>query len=256
MPLGWRSKTSRSRFVPKPCKPFRCDAQAYVDRPSHQTTTPPLTNRPSRPKKREPGMSTIEFAPGITLPTTSRSRQPKRFGRPPASWLGVCLLVLTIVCCAMNSSVQAVGGNNDSNDTFVDFFPIPLFSGLIAILPDPAQPDLRRTRIGQTLAAWQMDRHVVYLTPEQMVDPGFFNAESFPVALYLGGERYWQTVREAEDGDAALQRHLDDGGRLLVLPYGPLPFFYDQKNTHVASAGTSGCVWEWAICKRPRKAGH
>ncbi len=152
--------------------------------------------------------------------------------------------MLTILCCWTSSSVLAIDsnnrGNNDSNDTFVDFFPIPLFSGRIAILPDPAQPDLRRTRIGQTLAAWQMDHHVVYLTPEQMIDPGFFNAENFPVALYLGGERYWQTVREAADGDAALQRHLDDGGRLLVLPYGPLPFFYDQKNAHVASAGKLG----------------
>jgi hypothetical protein len=152
--------------------------------------------------------------------------------------------MLTVLCCWTSSPVRAMGSNDGSNnrsdDTLVAFFPIPLFSGRIAILPDPAQPDSRRTRIGQTLAAWQMDRHVVYLTPEQMVDPSFFNAESFPVALYLGGERYWQTVRDANDGDAALQRHLDDGGRLLVLPYGPLPFFYDQKNTRVASAAKFG----------------
>ncbi len=133
-----------------------------------------------------------------------------------------------------------MAGHFDGDDSFVDFFPIPLFSGRIAILPDPAQRDLRRTPIGQTLAAWQMDRHVVYLTPEQMIDPSYFNAANFPVALYLGGERYWQTVRDANDGDAALQRHLDAGGRLLVLPYGPLPFFYDQKNAHVGSAGKFG----------------
>lgn len=185
-------------------------------------------------------MNTTEFAPGTPPPLPLPLPRPKRPGEPFISRMGICLLGLAILAAAPDASNQAMGSPLVGDDTFVDFFPIPRFSGRIAILPDPAQPDLRRSRIGQTLAAWQMDRHVVYLTPEQMIDPSFFNVANFPVALYLGGERYWQTVRDANDGDAALQRHLEGGGRLLVLPYGPLPFFYDQKNAHVGSAGRFG----------------
>jgi hypothetical protein len=100
--------------------------------------------------------------------------------------------------------------------------------------------DLRRSPLGQTLTALGLDAHVVYLTPQQMVDPAVFDAARFPVALYLGGEPYWQTVREPEDADAALRRYLDAGGRLLVLPSGPLPFFYNQAYKPVGSAAKFG----------------
>jgi hypothetical protein len=139
-------------------------------------------------------------------------------------------------CCAIG--VGAEQGNVLQRGT--DVFPIPLFSGRLAVLPDPANTDLRRSQIGQTLAALGLEQHVVYLTPQQLVDPAVFNVQAFPVALYLGGEPYWQTVREPGDGDAALVRHLDSGGRLLVLPYGPMPFYYDQKYKHVGSAGKFG----------------
>lgn len=119
-------------------------------------------------------------------------------------------------------------------------FPIPLFSGRLAVLPDPMQADVPRSQMGQALAALDLARHVVFLTPQQMVDPAVFNVEPFPVALYVAGEPYWQTVREAGDGDAALLRYLGAGGRLLVLPSGPLPFFYNQDQAHVGSAGKLG----------------
>jgi hypothetical protein len=137
-------------------------------------------------------------------------------------------------------TVQASAESAVVSDPSHDVFPIPLFSGRLAVLPDPAQPDLRRSEIGWTLAELGLERDVVYLTAEQMVDPAIFHAEAFPVALHLGGESYWRTVREPEDGDAALQRHLNAGGRLLVLPYGPLPFYYDQRSQHVGSAARFG----------------
>jgi hypothetical protein len=149
-------------------------------------------------------------------------------------------LVGTVCCLAFCCAIGVGAEQGDVLQRGTDVFPIPLFSGRLAVLPDPAQPDLRRSQIGQTLAALGLEQHVVYLTPEQLVDPAAFNVEAFPVALYLGGEPYWQTVREPEDGDAALVRYLDSGGRLLVLPYGPLPFYYDQKYKHVGSAGRFG----------------
>jgi hypothetical protein len=119
-------------------------------------------------------------------------------------------------------------------------FPVPLFSGRLAVLPDPLVRDVRRSRMGRSLAALGLDHHVVYLTPDQLVDPAAFNATRFPVALYFGGEPYWQTVREPEDADAALRRYLGAGGRLLVLPSGPLPFFYNQAYQSVGSAAKFG----------------
>lgn len=155
-----------------------------------------------------------------------------RLARPPAARR---LLALTAVACfLLPISLTALAAAADAT------FPIPLFSGRVAVLPDPAQADLRRSPMGQTLASLGLDRHVVYLTPEQLVDPAVFNAEAFPVALYLCGEIYWQTVREPEDGDAALLKHLRHGGRLLVLPSGPLPFCYNQAHKPVGSAGKFG----------------
>jgi hypothetical protein len=117
---------------------------------------------------------------------------------------------------------------------------VSLFSGHIAVLPDPSGQNLSRSVIGQTLASAGLMRHVVFLTKEQFVDPNFFNAQRFPVALYLSGEVYLQTVRREGDGDEALLRFLKDGGTLLVLPTGPFPFFYNQAGGRAGAAAKFG----------------
>lgn len=127
-----------------------------------------------------------------------------------------------------------------SPDSIADTFPVPLFSGRIAALPGPGGADPRRSGVGRALSALDLERHVVFLTPEQFVDPEVFCAEAFPVALYLAGEFYVQTVREPQDGDAALLRYLDAGGRLLVLPDGPFPFYYNEAGGQVGTASKFG----------------
>ncbi len=162
-----------------------------------------------------------------------------------AARASVVLRGLLACCCgagifAVTPLTVARAAAAGEADAAPDLFPIPLFSGRLAVLPDPALADLRRSRMGQTLAALGLERHVVFLTPEQMVDPQVFHARQFPVALYLSGEAYYQTVQAPEDGDAALQRFLADGGRLLVLPSGPLPFCYNERQVPVTSAAKFG----------------
>lgn len=105
---------------------------------------------------------------------------------------------------------------------------VGLFSRHIALLPPvPGEAPLE-TPTGRTLVEAGLARHLVLLTPEQWVDSNTFNAARFPVALYLGGEIYLQTVRQPGDGDQALRRFLAGGGTLLVLPNGPFPFYYNR----------------------------
>ncbi len=64
------------------------------------------------------------------------------------------------------------------------------------------------------------------LSPQQLVDSAEFNARRHPVALYLDGEDYVHTVRQAGDGAAAVERYLNEGGTLVLLPSMPWPMFY------------------------------
>jgi hypothetical protein len=66
----------------------------------------------------------------------------------------------------------------------------------------------------------------VPLSPEQMVDPAFFNPDRFPAAVYTDGETYVGTVRTPGDGAEAILRYVRDGGTLLLLAAGPYPMFY------------------------------
>ncbi|MBI5383614.1 MAG: hypothetical protein HZA90_02895 [Verrucomicrobia bacterium] len=103
------------------------------------------------------------------------------------------------------------------------------FSGHIAVLPSPSTGDLASTPVGRTLVETKLAPHVHELTPAQFADTNFFDARRFPVALYLGHESYFQTVRQARDGDAALRNFLAGGGTLLVLPCGPFPLYYNER---------------------------
>ncbi len=83
-------------------------------------------------------------------------------------------------------------------------------------------------------------RNWTALTPDQLVDKEFFNADRFPLTLYLTGEQFYNAV--SADGDAveALITYLRDGGFLVVLPNQPFPFYYDEKGKAVGNASKVG----------------
>src|SRR5512139_1254015 len=64
------------------------------------------------------------------------------------------------------------------------------FSGRIAVLPGLPHEDWTTTPAGTALVASGLRTHLRALTPEQFADTNYFNAQRFPVALYLGGEPY------------------------------------------------------------------
>lgn len=66
------------------------------------------------------------------------------------------------------------------------------------------------------------------------------DVRTWPVLVYAGGEKYRQTVRHPGDVDAGLLRYLEGGGLLLVLPAGPMPFFYNEQGKSVGRAEKLG----------------
>lgn len=78
------------------------------------------------------------------------------------------------------------------------------------------------------------------LTPEELVSPSVFTPTRFPIAFYLGGENYYQTVREQGDGDRAMLEYMRKGGTLLVSPTQPYPFYYNERGTPVVFAPKIG----------------
>jgi hypothetical protein len=76
------------------------------------------------------------------------------------------------------------------------------------------------------LAAAGFKRQLTNLNPAAFVNPAVFNAKRFPLALYLDGEDYVETVKTPGDGVAALTRYLADGGTLVCFANQPLPFCY------------------------------
>jgi len=91
----------------------------------------------------------------------------------------------------------------------------------IAILPPSASGEA--SSLAQRAG---LIRRAVELTPAQLVEASKFNARRFPVALYLGGEDYVQTVHQKGDGAAAIERYLREGGTLVIIPSQPWPFYY------------------------------
>lgn len=81
------------------------------------------------------------------------------------------------------------------------------------------------------------------------------NPKTYPFLLYAGNETYLSSVRRPGDVDAAIVAYIRNGGVLLVLPSGPMPFYYDQKNKRVVDrASKFGLLlnqnWWW---ERPPK---
>lgn len=102
------------------------------------------------------------------------------------------------------------------------------FAGHIAVLPAPGGGSPQSAPLVKLLREAGMKEGVTAVTPEQLVDPGYFTAERFWITLYLGAEEYRYTVRERGDVIASLQRYLREGGTLVALPTGPFPFYYDE----------------------------
>ncbi|MEN3000509.1 MAG: hypothetical protein ABDI19_01555 [Armatimonadota bacterium] len=88
---------------------------------------------------------------------------------------------------------------------------------------------------------WLLDSglEIVSLSEEQAVQSGELTPTRYAALVYLGGERYRATIREAGDFDRALRTYLQAGGTLIVLPSEPLPFCYDGERV-VNRAGFFG----------------
>lgn len=87
--------------------------------------------------------------------------------------------------------------------------------GTVAILPPsalgPANDILQRSGLAS---------RSVTLTPEQLVEPGFFTPERFPVAFYAVNGIYIHTVKTPGDGADAIVKYVKDGGTLIMCPPG------------------------------------
>ncbi|MFA9478128.1 metallophosphoesterase [Phycisphaerales bacterium AB-hyl4] len=97
-------------------------------------------------------------------------------------------------------------------------------AGPFAVLPGPDEGNhvltfLRRHGIEEKLHN---------LTPEQVIDPDVLNPEQYPAVFYLSPEQYHGTAEKPGDIEAALQRYMQQGGVLVVLCSGPLPFYVDE----------------------------
>ncbi len=94
-------------------------------------------------------------------------------------------------------------------------------AGKVALLPDA------KAGPGATFAARTgLRQKWVKLSPGDFVSGERFNAARFPVAFFLGDERYLRTVHKEGDGDEALVRYLAGGGTLVLLASGPYPLYY------------------------------
>lgn len=114
------------------------------------------------------------------------------------------------------------------------------FSGHIGILPTAPPESPQTGPFVKLLRQAGLLKHVRILTAEQLVDRTVFNARNIWLALFLGGEKYIQTVHQPGDGDTALVRYLHEGGTLLCVPNQPFPFYYNERDQVVVSAPKFG----------------
>ncbi len=96
----------------------------------------------------------------------------------------------------------------------------------IAVLPDP----------GSTAFWWLLNvkPDVRILTWEEIA-AGTLVQDPVDLLLYCTGETYQRTVLTTGDVDEAILAYLQAGGSMAVLPYQPMPFFYDENRQAVAN---------------------
>jgi hypothetical protein len=94
----------------------------------------------------------------------------------------------------------------------------------VAVLPPDCggREDLLR-RAGQATGAT-----LVFLTPDQFVNPAYFTPTHFPAAIQaVSGERFIVSYRGQGDGEEAYKRYLRGGGSLIVCQ-SATPFWYEM----------------------------
>lgn len=94
----------------------------------------------------------------------------------------------------------------------------------VAIVP----PDSGGSPVNGLLARSGMKQRMVAITPEQLADSAQFNVRKFPVAVYLDGEGYLQTVKSAGDAADNMVRYIHEGGTLVLLSGMPYPMYYGR----------------------------
>ncbi len=157
---------------------------------------------------------------------------------------------LAAVVGAIKAKREEIAAENATAAALKSLAPlIKKFSGHIAFLPLPRGKSARGSALGKLLHKAGLVRHVVFLTPGQLVDPEYFNASRFWITIYAGGEDYLQSVLRRGDVDEALRRYLSRGGTLVVLPRGPFPFYYNERGEHVRTAAKLGLP----ICPPPQQ---
>lgn len=111
--------------------------------------------------------------------------------------------------------------------------------GPIAIIPTP-QISAQGHPLVKALNRAGASAQVRALLPDELVNPSVFTPTLFPIAMYLGGESYYQTVREPGDGERAMLNYLRKGGTLVVSPTQPYPFYYNERGTPTVFAPKIG----------------
>lgn len=102
------------------------------------------------------------------------------------------------------------------------------YAGHLTALPTPGTGSVQSSLLAKLLREAGARDVLVGLTPEQIVDAGYFTPERFWVTFYLGGETYQNTVHTEGDVIESLRRYLHEGGTLVALPTQPFPFYYDE----------------------------
>ncbi len=116
---------------------------------------------------------------------------------------------------------------------------------------DKLSADLQKTSIAilpnsDSECVWwllSMNAKVKMLSWEQVVDAKVFEPANFPIAVYGGGESYRASVREENDVLKSLQRYVQDGGTLMVLPSMPMPFHYDETKQPAKAVHHAPQLW-------------
>lgn len=62
--------------------------------------------------------------------------------------------------------------------------------------------------------------------------------KTYPFLLYANNEIYLPSAHKPNDVDEAIIAYVKNGGILLVLPSGPMPFYYDQSNKKVVNTAS------------------
>lgn len=112
--------------------------------------------------------------------------------------------------------------------------------GRIAALPVPPPDSAQSHPLFSLLSKSGLTEHWTLLSPQQLVDENFFNAQRFPVAFYLSGERFYYTVGRQNDAVEAVRKFLRDGGTLFVFASQPFPFYYDQSGKVIGNSEAFG----------------